>query len=388
MAVSHAAAVPANVPSSRRRVLFFGTYDARRYPRVRVLQEGFAALGDELLECNVPLRLNTAARVKMLRRPWLVPLLAIRLAAAWTRLVLRARHVGEVDLVVVGYMGHFDVHLARLLWPRTPIALDHLVSARDTALDRRVSEGWLVRLLGRLDRAAVGAAAIPCVDTAAHRDRLPEAARERSVVVPVGAPSMWFYPPAPPVNERIRVVFFGSFTPLQGAPVIGDALRLLAEDDRLEFTIIGRGQDYEATRAAAASAPRVEWLDWVEPEQLPYLVASHDVCLGIFGTGPKALRVVPNKVFQGAAAGTAVITSDTPPQREALGDAAAYVPAGDADALAAALRKLADRRSRLWELRVAGYRLASDEFRPSVVIEALDERLAAVAPAAVQPLAA
>src|SRR5213594_3401315 len=126
MAISHAPAVGIPTPRTRRtgrRVLFFGTYDARRYPRVRVLQEGFATLGDEVLECNVPLRLDTAARVKMLRRPWLVPLLA------------RSRRCRGVDVVVVGYMGHFDVHLARLLWPRTPVALDHLVSARDTALD-------------------------------------------------------------------------------------------------------------------------------------------------------------------------------------------------------------------------------------------------------------
>src|SRR4051795_5425040 len=153
MAISHAPAIALPVPRTRpsgRRVLFFGTYDARRYPRVRVLQEGFAALGDKVLECNVPLRLDTAARVKMLRRPWLVPLLAAKLAATWIRLIGRSRRFRGVDLVVVGYMGHFDVHLARLLWPRTPVALDHLVSARDTALDRRVSSRWLLRLLGRL----------------------------------------------------------------------------------------------------------------------------------------------------------------------------------------------------------------------------------------------
>jgi glycosyltransferase involved in cell wall biosynthesis len=389
MAISHAAAVAERATArSRRRVLFFGTYDARKYPRVRGLQEGFAALGDEVLECNVPLGLDTAARVRMLRRPWLVPLLAIRVLVAWARLVHRARRFRDVDVVVVGYMGHFDVHLARRLWPRTPIALDHLVSARDTAIDRGVSSAWLGRLLEWLDGAAVGAADIPCVDTEEHRGRLCESARDRAVVVPVGAPSDWFYPPAPPVSERIRVVFFGSFTPLQGAPVIGDALRLLAHDDRFDFTIIGRGQDHDATRRAAAGASNVDWIDWIEPEELPYVVSSHDVCLGIFGTGPKALRVVPNKVFQGAAAASAVVTSDTPPQRQVLGDAAAYVPAGDPAALADELRKLAERRSRLWELQIAAYRRASDRFRPAAVIAALDERLSELAPAAAAQLAA
>src|SRR3954451_10307838 len=230
MATSHAPPIALPVPRSRpsgRRVLFFGTYDARKYPRVGVLQEGFAASGDEILECNVPLRLDTAARVKMLRRPWLLPLLAAKLAATWVRLIARSRRFRGVDLAVVGYMGHFDVHLARLLWPRTPIALDHLVSARDTALDRGVSSRCLVSLLGRLDRAAVNAAHFPCVDTAEHRERVSASARGRSLVVPVGAPPACFSPPVRHASERIRVVFFGSFTPLQGAPVIGEALRLL-----------------------------------------------------------------------------------------------------------------------------------------------------------------
>ena len=51
--------------------------------------------------------------------------------------------------------------------------------------------------------------------------------------------------------------------------------------------------------------------------------------------------MVPNKVFQGAAAGCAVVTSDTAPQRRVLGDAAVLVPPGDPAALAEALRSLA-----------------------------------------------
>src|SRR5262249_15537784 len=210
----------------------------------------------------------------------------------------------------------------------------------------------------------------------------------RSVVVPVGAPRAWFYPPVRHGAERVRVVFFGSFTPLQGAPVIGEALCLLADDDRFAVTIVGSGQDYEATRSAAAGAGNVEWIAWVEPEQLPYLVACHDVCLGIFGTGPKALRVVPNKVFQGAAAGTAIITSDTPPQRQELGDAAVFVPAGDGAVLAAELRTLAAGRDRLWELRRAAFARANERFHPASVIDALNVRLPAPAVSVTRPVAA
>ena len=89
-----------------------------------------------------------------------------------------------------------------------------------------------------------------------------------------------------------------------------------------------------------------------------------------------------------AAAAAAIVTSDTSPQRQAFGEAAAYVPPGDAAALADELRKLADQRPRLWELQIAAHRHANDRFRPAAVIDALDERLAELAPAAAAQLAA
>jgi len=356
----------------RRRVLFFGTYDARKYPRVRVLQEGFEALGDEVLECNAPLGLDTAMRVRIVRHPWLAPVLAVRLLTAWTRLWWRSRRVPVIDLVVVGYMGHFDVHLARRLFPGVPVALDHLVSGSDTAQDRGVGGRFVLRLLERIDRAALRAADHPCVDTVEHLSLVAAEAHGRALVVPVGAPDEWFHEPDAESSATLSVVFFGSYTPLQGAPVIGEAIALLrTEAPEISFTMIGRGQDYDATRDAGARNDRVRWLDWVEPEELPALVARMDVCLGIFGTGPKALRVVPNKVFQGAAAGAAIVTSDTGPQREALGDAALYVPPGDARALADALLALAADHERLHELRVAAYERACAHFRPASVVAPL-----------------
>src|ERR1700753_556024 len=105
--------------------------------------------------------------------------------------------------------------------------------------------------------------------------------------------------------------------------------------------MVARGQDEAETKRAAAANAAVRWLDWVPSDELPALVGAHDVCLGIFGTGEKALRVVPHQVFQGAAAGCAIVTSDTAPQRRTLGDAARLVPPGDPAALADALRELA-----------------------------------------------
>ncbi|HWL35745.1 MAG TPA: glycosyltransferase [Frankiaceae bacterium] len=357
------------------RLLFFGTYDVARHPRVGILMDGCRAAGDEVFECNVPLGFDTASRVRMLKRPWLLLGLLWRVLRTWLALWRQGRRLGTYDAVVVGYLGHLDVHLARRLWPTTPIVLDYFISLSDTAADRAAGGGVVRRLLVAVDRAAARAADVVVVDTAAQEATVLAKPRRETVVVPVGSPSWWFRAPVTLPPAPLKVVFFGLFTPLQGAPVIGRAVGLLADEPGITFTMIGGGQDLAATRAACAGNPRVEWVSWVDGDALPDVVASHHVCLGIVGTGPKALRVVPNKVYQGAAAGCAIVTSDTPPQRAALGDAAVYVPPGSAEAVADALRALAADPARVAALRQAAYEVADRSFRPEHVVLPLRECL-------------
>ena len=371
------------------RILVFGTYDTAMHPRVATIAEGLRAHGAQVTECNAPLGLDTAARVDMLARPWRAPALLARLARRWATLARRARRMPAPDVVVVGYLGHFDVHLARLLFRRVPVVLDHLVGASATGRDRRLDGGPRQVLLRLIDAAALRAADVVVVDTEEHLAALPARHRDRAVVVPVGAPAAWYAAatavrgaaagiPAPAAGDSapgaLRVVFYGLYTPLQGTPVIGAALARLAGAP-VRVTMIGGGQDEAAARSAAGPNTAVRWIPWVPAADLPALVAEHDVCLGIFGTGDKALRVVPNKVFQGAAAGCAIVTSDTAPQRRALGAAAVLVPPGDAEALAAALLRLARDRAELARLRREVSLLAAAEFAPERIVAPLLQRL-------------
>lgn len=101
------------------------------------------------------------------------------------------------------------------------------------------------------------------------------------------------------------------------------------------------------------------------------------MCLGIFGTTAKAQRVVPNKLYQGAAAGCALVTSATAPQMRAFGAAALYVPAGDPSAIADALRDLAADPARVERLREAAARVAAERYTPEAVVAPLRRRLRA-----------
>jgi glycosyltransferase involved in cell wall biosynthesis len=404
------------------RIMLFGTYDTTMHPRIATIAEGLVANGLDVAECNAPLGLSTADRVAMLAKPWIGgPALVGRLARRWTTLAVHAARMPMPDVVVVGYLGHFDVHLARLVFGvrglirrrRVTIVLDHLVGASSTGKDRRLDGGARQLLLRMIDAGALRAADVIVVDTDEHLASLPQRHRGHAVVVHVGAPAAWYdaartadaqdYPDraavsggaasgaavsgaaasgaavsgaaaSGPGTGPLKVIFYGLYTPLQGTPAIGAALGKIA-GAAIEVTMVGRGQDEAETKSAAAVSTSVRWLDWVPAAELPALVAEHDVCLGIFGSGEKARRVVPNKVFQGAAVGCAIVTSDTAPQRRVFGDAAVLVPPGDADALAAALIELADDRGRLAELREAARALAVKRFAPAQVVAPLLERI-------------
>lgn len=385
------------------RVVAFGTYDATAHPRVQVLIDGLRERGIEVQEIAEPLGLDTARRVEILRKPWLLPVLVARLGRRWLTLAGRARRLGRDERpthVLVGYLGHFDVLLARVVFPSATIVLDHLIFAAGTARDRGVGGGLRTTLLSGLDRLAIAAAHVVVTDTAEHAAQVPARRAGDAVVVPVGATRAWFDAGSRAGGSRadgspadgsradggvLTVVFFGLFTPLQGATVIAEALRLLARRGvRVRATLAGSGQDAAAVRATLAGIDpggtvEVSWRDWVDAADLPGLVAAHDVCLGIFGTTSKALAVVPNKVYQGAAAGCAVVTSDTAPQRRAFGDGARFVPPGDAGALAATIEALTD-SAELARARVAAGE-AGRRFTAREVVAPLVDALGA-APAA------
>lgn len=365
------------------RIIGFGTYDTAKHPRVGIILDGLRRHGDDVVEVNAPLGFTTAERVAMLGKPWTAYRFVLRLLRRWITLARagrRARRAGHPDAVIVGYLGHFDVILARLLFPRDRIVLDQMIFAADTAMDRGVRSGLKLRLLRLIDSLAVRCANVVVLDTVEQAELLSPRHRGKAVVVAVGAPDSWFAAapadPARAADGPLRIAFFGLFTPLQGATVIGEAARDLGPDDGIQLTLIGQGQDWAATREALGDQSNVTWREWVEPDRLPALVAAHDVCLGIFGTTPKAGRVVPNKVYQGAAAGCAIVTSDTAPQRRALGDDAVFVPPGDSAALAKALHELGHDRARVGALRAAARRRAIEQFAASAIVGPLRTRLA------------
>lgn len=259
------------------------------------------------------------------------------------------------DLLLVGYPGHSDVPaavtLARLRG--TPVVFDAFLSLYDTFVEdrRRMPPGSIrSRWPALVDRLSTGLADRVLLDTAAHIDffvRELGASRAKFRRIWVGADDDVIRPMPRTGDPAFTVFLYASFIPLQGVDQVVRAARLLEEEGpQVRFRLVGGGPAYPEVRALASKlgVRSIEFLGRRPYEELAGLMAAADVCLGIFGTTPKAGRVIPNKVFDGLAAGRAVITADTPAAREALvhGRHAWLVPAGDPRALAEGITRLGE----------------------------------------------
>lgn len=363
----------------------FGSYDAA-HPRTRVLIEAWQARGGSILECHAPLWPGDRALLPSggLWR-WVWPWLG----AQW-RLWRQRRVLKKADAVLVPYPGHFDLPLARhLAWRyRKPLVFDPFLSLYDTAVTDRglFAPGALrARLLRLLDRFTLRLADRVLADTpqmAAFYAALADIPPERLSVVPVGAENLFSPPPAGEDAHQagegapVEVLFYGTMIPLHGVVTILDAARQL-EDAPVRFQLVGEGQVPVARMIAELGLRHVHHTPAVPREALPALIARADICLGIFGTGPKAARVVPHKVYEAAAMGKAIVTADTPALREAFDDAVARVPAGDATALARAIRELAVAPVRRTALGEAARQRFMEAFSLAAIGDRLETAIAA-----------
>jgi glycosyltransferase involved in cell wall biosynthesis len=323
----------------------FGTYD-RNHSANRLLRQALVTAGWSVVECHEPLWEET--RDKHARYFGIASLarLGARYATAARRLARRWRSLsGPPPVVVVGFGGQLDVLLARRVCrPRAALVFAPLVSLSETLVeDRRVfaAGGLRARALAALDRATLTSADLVLADTEAHARYLAELAPRARVAVWHLGVEPEFVPARTPHPVDRRVLFYGRHLPLHGVDTIVAAAARLGE--QAELVVIGGGPERARVQALAVqTGARVRWRDEVPLATLPDELASASVALGVFGAGRKAAMVVPNKVYQAAAAGRPLVTRDGPALREVLqpGEHCLAVPPADADALAAAVERL------------------------------------------------
>jgi glycosyltransferase involved in cell wall biosynthesis len=108
-------------------------------------------------------------------------------------------------------------------------------------------------------------------------------------------------------RSEFRILFYGNYLELHGIDVIAQAI-VENKNDSIYWTLIGDGPTRKAAEEKCKGLHNIEFIDSVEYEELPKLIHDSNIVLGIFDTGNKASRVIPNKVYQALACGRSVVT--------------------------------------------------------------------------------
>jgi glycosyltransferase involved in cell wall biosynthesis len=257
----------------------------------------------------------------------------------------------EYDVMVVGFPGQAMTFFAKLI-TRKPVVLDAFYSLYNTVVeDRRLKKpgtpgAWYYFFL---DWASVRVADQVLIDTAAHAryfHAIFNVSQEKIFIVRVGADDEIFYPrpKKKSLEKKFEVLFHGTYIPLHGVQYIIRAAKVLEEDSTIQINLLGNGQLLqESLRLAERLEVRniIFRTERIPAEELVMVIASADVCLGIFGATKKASVVIPNKIYESLAMEKPVITADTPAVREIFTEQdLIFVPPANSEALANAIRRL------------------------------------------------
>lgn len=226
----------------------------------------------------------------------------------------------SADIVFLPSFTHTSVRFIRKHTTK-PICFDPLISKYLTKVfDYKLVWKYSPRALKNFykDKRAFTACDVMLADTEAHKTYYVETfsiPESKIFVLPVGVNTNHFSPhiQANVEKSKITVGFYGGFIPLQGVSHILDAAHILAPHPEIQFCLVGNGFEFAAMqkKAETLSLSNVKFMGWQPYSELPSIINSWDICLGIFGDTKKADLVIPNKLYHYAAMQKPIITKQS-----------------------------------------------------------------------------
>ena len=284
------------------KILVTGKYDPT-YNRTLILLSGLKKNGVTLIE--LPLS-GLSAKDKV----------AVKKAAT------------DCDLVYLPPFTHADVRRIKK-WTNKPVVFDPLISKYLTKVfDYKLVWKYSPRALKNFykDKFPFQASDLLISDTFAHAEFYSNTfgiSRSKIEVVEIGADTDAFSPQVSANKETglFRVGFYGGFIPLQGVRTILEAAEIL-KGRPVMFEMVGDGFEYIKSKAFVQQnkLKNITFHGRAAYKDLPAIINSFDICLGIFGHTPKAELVIPNKVFHYCSCGKYTITRDSRAIREVFED--------------------------------------------------------------------
>jgi glycosyltransferase involved in cell wall biosynthesis len=146
------------------------------------------------------------------------------------------------------------------------------------------------------------------------------------------------------LGDRFVALYVGTHGMAHGLQTMLDAARILRNDPRFAFVLVGEGADKATLKRMATEwqLDNVHFVDQQDRRRIPNFVAASDACLVLLKGKELFKTVIPSKMFEYMGVGRPIVIGVDGEARaivEAAG-AGLYVPPEDAAGLAAALVKL------------------------------------------------
>jgi glycosyltransferase involved in cell wall biosynthesis len=243
----------------------------------------------------------------------------------------------------------------------------------------------LIRLSEWLERFLYQHADLLVVNSPGFIEHVRKRGARRVELVPNGADTQMFDPYASGSDFRRAHGLEGRFVALYaGAHGMSNDLGVLLEaahrlSDRPEIAIVllGDGKDKVGLMAMAAEKglSNVHFLPPVPKSQMVEALAATDTCIAILKPIAMYATVYPNKVFDYMAAGRAVLLAIDGVIRQVVeaAEGGVFVPPGDAEALAEAIRAMADDTQHCREMGLNARRYIEEHFDRARLAEKMAE---------------
>ncbi|TDD16899.1 glycosyltransferase family 4 protein [Nonomuraea diastatica] len=211
-----------------------------------------------------------------------------------------------------------------------------------------------------------------------HRDfNVPQANMR---LIPLGVDTRYFHPrPGKPKRKGSIVAVASADSPMKGVATLLRAVAKLATERDVNLTVVSRptpGGPTEQLVQELSLQDRVRFVHGISDDELGELIATSEISVV-----PSLYEGFSLPAVEHMACGTPLVASRTGALPEVVGDAAVKVPPGDAEELAAVLRRLHDSPGERERVGKAGYDRVMERYTWHVVakrtVEAYREAIAA-----------
>jgi glycosyltransferase involved in cell wall biosynthesis len=296
--------------------------------------------------------------------------------------------VHDNQVLAYGMLGIPRLGLPLVTSIHHPISVDRRIElAQASGWSRLTKRRWysFVRMQSRVARR-VGAVMTGSESSRADIIRDFKVAPGNVRVIPLGVDTRLFHPrPAPRLPGSIIAVASAD-SPVKGIPTLLRAFAKLSTERDSSLTVVGKpapGGPTEKLIGELSLGDRVRFVTGISDTQLAELVASTEVAVV-----PSLYEGFSLPAVEHMASGTPLVASRTGALPEVTGDTACLVTPGDAEDLAATLRRLQDSPSERERLAAAAFERVQQRFAwPAVARATVAEyrraiaaRAAAVAP--------